>query len=183
MDESHATGVFGKNGMGLVESPSETTVAMGTFGKGCGSFGAYVACSNQFKDFLVNFCPGIIYTTALPPPVLGAIQAALTLIPHMVQERQLLLKKAASLRYELNQIGFDTGDSASQIVCIYTGTSDQALSLSQYLEENQIYAPAIRPPTVPDNTARIRLSLLATHRDSDIEHLLKTLRHWHGGKR
>ncbi len=182
MDEAHATGVFGNNGMGLVSKPSQTTVVMGTFGKGCGSYGAYIACSNQFRDFLVNFCPGIIYTTALPPAVLGSIQAALALIPSMVLERQLLLKTASSLKYDLDQIGFNTGSSASQIICIHTGSSELALSLSQYLEDNNIYAPAIRPPTVPENTARIRLSLLATHKDSDIEHLLQTLRHWYAKK-
>lgn len=179
VDEAHATGVFGENGMGLVHKPDRNTVVMGTFGKGCGSFGAYIACSSQLKDYLINFCSGIIYTTALPPPVLASIQAALELIPYMVLERQDLLKRASLLRAELQKIGFDTGQSNSPIICLNIGGNELALSLSHYLEENKIYARAIRPPTVPENTARIRLSLSAAHSNADIEHLIKTLKQWY----
>jgi len=179
IDEAHATGVFGKNGMGLVSNPEKTTVIMGTFGKGCGSFGAYIACSKPMRDFLVNYAAGFIYTTALPPAVLASIQAALEIIPQMVSQRQELLQTSARLRDEINQIGFNTGQSNSQIVSILLGDNELALSLSQYLEENKIYARAIRPPTVPENTARIRLSLSAIHSNLDIERLITVLRNWY----
>jgi 8-amino-7-oxononanoate synthase len=182
IDEAHATGVFGKNGMGFVHAPSSKNVVMGTFSKGVGSFGAYVACSSQFKDFLVNFCPGIIYTTALPPPVLGSIGAALELIPHMVPARQRLLKLAAWLKQEIRDTGFSTSYDQSQIVFIQVGKEDNALALSQYLSENKIYALAIRPPTVPENAAGIRLSLSAAHTDTQISHLVDTLKRWNNRK-
>lgn len=180
VDEAHATGLFGDNGMGLVHNPGQNTLIMGTFGKGCGSFGAYIACSNQLKDYLVNFCSGLIYTTALPPSVLAAIEAALEIIPHMVSERQSILDKAASLKAALTEIGFNTGESSSPIICLYVNDSSTALSLSEYLQENNIYARAVRPPTVPENTARIRISLSALHSNIDIEYLLTVLKNWHG---
>jgi 8-amino-7-oxononanoate synthase len=183
LDEAHATGVFGKNGMGLLDSPNERTIIMGTFGKGCGSFGAYIACSQTIKEYLINFCAGLIYTTALPPPVLASIQAALEIIPHMVSERQTLLKNAHFLKTELEKIGFDTGNTKSQIICLYLGSNELALSLCQYLEENHIYARAIRPPTVPVNTARVRLSLSLGHSNLEIEQLINTLKCWYANKR
>ena len=182
LDEAHATGVFGKNGMGLLDSPDERTIIMGTFGKGCGSFGAYIACSQTIKEYLINFCSGLIYTTALPPSVLASIQAALELIPSMVSERQQLLENARYLKNELERIGFDTGDTKSQIICLYLGSSELAVSLSEYLEKNDIYVRAIRPPTVPNNSARVRLSLSFVHSTLEIEHLITTLKYWHANK-
>jgi len=182
IDEAHATGVFGKNGMGLVSDPDETTVLMGTFGKGCGSFGAYIACSQPMRDFLINYAAGFIYTTALPPVVLASIQAALEIIPQMVSQRQELLQASAKLRDEIKQIGLDTGQSNSQIISILMGNNESALSLSTYLKQNKIYAKAIRPPTVPEGGARIRLSLSAIHSNLDIERLLTVLRNWYASK-
>ncbi len=183
LDEAHATGVFGNNGMGVLDSPDERTIIMGTFGKGCGSFGAYIACSQTIKEYLINFCAGLIYTTALPPAILASIQAALEIIPHMVSERQQLLENAHFLKTELEKIGFDTGDTKSQIICLYLGSNELALSLSQYLEQNDIYARAIRPPTVPNNTARVRLSLSLVHSTLEIEQLITTLKYWYANKR
>jgi 8-amino-7-oxononanoate synthase len=182
LDEAHATGVFGSNGMGLLSSPNNNTVVLGTFGKGCGSFGAYIACSTLLKEYLINFCAGLIYTTALPPSVLASIQAALELIPSMVDERQRLLNRSQLVKEELDSIGFETGKSASQIICLYLNENELATSLAQYLEENNIYARAIKPPTVPVDSARIRLSLSISHSDTDIEQLLSILKRWYANK-
>ena len=179
IDEAHATGVFGKNGMGLVNNPTAKTIIMGTFSKGGGSLGAYIACSEEIKNYLVNYCAGIIYSTALPPPVLASIQAALDLIPDMDIQRKTLLQQSAFLREELLKIGFNLGSSNSHIISLLIGDNKSALSLSRHLENNKIYAPAIRPPTVPENTARIRLSLTALHSNLDIEHLLTVLKEWY----
>ena len=97
----------------------------------------------------------------------------------MTLERQRLLDNAQYLKQALTQIGFNTGSSKSQIICLYLGQKELALSLSQYLQDRGIYARAIRPPTVPNNTARIRLSLSLSHSDSDIEHLISVLKEWY----
>jgi 8-amino-7-oxononanoate synthase len=180
IDEAHATGVFGNNGMGLVSNPDDKVLVMGTFGKGCGSFGAYIACSKACKDFLTNFCSGIIYTTALPPAVLGAVQAALELIPHLVTQRKCLLNNASMLRQELAGLGFSISPDPSQIIFLRTNDEQKALSLSRYLRENKIYAPAIRPPTVPVNASGLRFSLSAAHEQNDIEYLIGVLRQYRG---
>lgn len=178
VDEAHATGVFGPLGMGLTAGRSDVAIAMGTFGKAGGSFGAYVACSQQLRDFLINFCSGLIYSTALPPPVLGAIDAALDVIPTMERQRVELLSNAEHLRARLHQLGFDTGQSASQIIPIIVGSDSDTVNLAAYLESNGFFAPAIRPPTVPDGTARIRLSLTTQHTREQLERLCVLLRDW-----
>lgn len=178
IDEAHSTGVFGDNGMGLARGLGGDPLVMGTFGKGLGSFGAYVACSQETKDYLINFCPGFIYTTALPPAVLGAVDAGLDLVPSMGKERSYLQSLAKYVRTELKTLGFDVGASASQIVPIILGDDAYALSASQYLAQHHVFAPVIRPPTVPENTARLRLSLSTLHSDSHITKLLNTLKTW-----
>ena len=172
IDEAHATGVLGQNGMGLTVGQKGVAMSMGTFGKGCGSFGAYVACTESMRDYLINFCPGIIYTTALPPPVVGAIDAALDLIPTMDRQRAALLSLADDLRNKIRQLGFDTGTSSTHIIPVIAGGEQQAISLARYLEENSIFAPAIRPPTVPPNTARVRFSLSLAHERGHIDRLI-----------
>lgn len=181
IDEAHATGVFGEHGMGLFSTLKEARddcIAMGTFGKGAGSFGAYLTCTRLMKEFLINTVPGFIYTTALPPAIVGAIDAALDLIPSMQAEREQLLKSARKVRKELSLLGFSTGQSCSQIIPIMTGESEVALDLSAFLEQQGIFAPAIRYPTVPKGEARIRISLTTAHSEADLEYLLNTLEKW-----
>ncbi|MBS1953486.1 MAG: 8-amino-7-oxononanoate synthase [Cyanobacteria bacterium SZAS-4] len=178
IDEAHATGVLGAEGRGLCYDANGVDIAMGTFSKAFGSFGAYIACSNEMRHYLINFCAGLIYSTALPPPLLGAIDAALDLIPSMNEERARLLDKSETLRDQLNKLGFSTGNSKTQIIPIIVGTDAEALSLARYLEECAILAPAIRPPTVRDGEARVRVSLTAVHTDDHIEHLLSSLKRW-----
>lgn len=162
VDEAHATGVMGKRGMGLA-CGKKVDLAIGTFGKAGGSFGAYAACSKKLRDYLVNCCSGFIYTTALPPAVLGAIDAALDLIPGLDEERTRLRFHADRLRAALNGGGFNTGQSVTQIIPIILGDEARTVSVSGKLEENGILASAIRPPTVPPGASRVRLSLSAAH--------------------
>jgi len=178
LDEAHATGVLGHQGMGLSVGKNIHLV-MGTFGKALGSFGAYIACSKVMRDYLLNYCGGFIYSTGLPPPVLGAIDAALDLVATMDGERAHLHRLADKLRAELQKLGLDTGGSTTQIVPIIVGEDDQAVQLSRHLEDKGIFAPAIRPPTVPAGTARVRVSLSAAHTDEHLEHLLEAIRAWH----
>ena len=179
LDEAHATGVLGEFGMGMSAGKAGIDVAMGTFGKACGSFGAYIACSNTMKEYLVNFCAGLIYSTALPPAVLGAIDAALDVIPRMEKQRQLLLENADKLRTQLHKMGFATANSTTQIIPVMVDSDESAVKLAQYLQDGGIFAPAIRPPTVPDGCARVRLSLTVEHTYEHLNRLVQLLRNWH----
>lgn len=175
VDEAHATGVIGRQGMGLTAGKG-VDITIGTFGKALGSFGAYIACSNQIRDYLINCCAGFIYTTALPPAVVGAIDAALDLIPKMDAERQRLWQYADHFRNSLNALGYDTAASNSQIVPVIIGDEKETLALSSRLEENGFLATAIRPPTVPINQSRIRISLSATHSKEQVEALINVFK-------
>lgn len=178
VDEAHATGVLGQSGMGMCVGETGITAVMGTFGKALGSFGAYIACTQTLKDYLINFCSGLIYSTALPPAVLGAIDAALDVVPTMEKQRQVLLDNAEQFRAKLNHAGFDTGASSTQIIPVIVGSDDAALSLAQHLEDGGIFAPAIRPPTVPDDAARVRFSLSLLHSREHLERVLTLMRNW-----
>jgi 8-amino-7-oxononanoate synthase len=173
VDDAHATGILGEGGRGLSDGAD---IVVGTFSKAFGSFGAYVACAPIVREYLVNRCSGFIYSTALPPPVLGAIDAALDLVPGMDEARAHVANLATRFRARAHDIGFNTGASATQIVPLIAGTADAALSLSGKLREAGFWATAIRPPTVPQETARVRLAFTAAHEDADIDRLLDVLR-------
>ncbi|HEY9679683.1 MAG TPA: 8-amino-7-oxononanoate synthase [Drouetiella sp.] len=175
LDEAHATGVLGPEGRGLCFGKGTNGIVMGTFSKAMGSFGAYIACSKIMREYLVNFCSGLIYSTALPPAVLGSIDAALDVVPELESEREQLQSASEHVRVRLQAMGFATGRSTTQIIPIVIGEDDDALKLAQYLEENEILAPAIRPPTVLEGEARVRISLTAKHTPEQIHKLLATI--------
>ena len=175
IDEAHATGVLGPQGRGLAADQKDIDVVMGTFSKAMGSFGAYVACSQTMKDYFINHCGGFIYSTALPPPILGAIDAALDLVPYMDAERQKLSTFSTQLRAQLRSLSFDFGPSTSHIVPIITNTEEQTLHFEHKLKENAMIAMAIRPPTVPVNLCRIRIALSCNHKFSELDKLCNTL--------
>ncbi|AZY49825.1 8-amino-7-oxononanoate synthase [Bordetella avium] len=176
LDEAHATGVLGPSGMGLAGlAPGRVDLIMGTFSKALGGFGAYVAGSRALCDYLINHCSGLIYTTALPPPVLGAMDAALDLVPQMDAERRHLHANAQRLRQALACLGLDTAGSSTQIVPAIVGAADEALTLARRLEAAGLLAVAIRPPTVPEGSSRLRFALSAAHRDQDIDRLITAL--------
>jgi len=176
VDEAHATGVLGPRGAGLSASvPGGVDLVMGTFSKAMGSFGAYVAGSRLLCDYLVNTCGGFIYSTAPPPPVLGAIDAALDLVPTMGAERRKLVELGNQLRGGLAGAGFPASASSTQIVPVIAGEAQAALDLSRRLAERGMLAVAIRPPTVPRGTSRVRIALQATHEPQDIEQLLEAI--------
>ena len=172
VDEAHATGVLGAQGRGLAADCGGVDVVMGTLGKAFGAFGAYVAGSRALIDWLLNRCPGFIYTTALPPPVLGAVDAALDLIPGMDRERADLARNAQRLRDLLAQHHYDTLCSSTQIVPAVIGSAADALAVAQHLEDSGVLTVAIRPPTVPDGTSRLRLTLSAALGETEVQRLL-----------
>lgn len=176
VDEAHATGVFGADGFGMAaDYKGQIDVVMGTFGKALGSFGAYIACSFVLRDYLLQRCGGMIYSTALPPSILGTIEAALELLPHLQDARTYLLQKSARVRQGLKQQGWNIGASTTHIIPLLLGGEESATGLAHRLENKGILAPAIRPPTVPAGTSRLRLSLSAAHTADVLAHLLSAL--------
>lgn len=176
VDEAHATGVLGPQGKGLsAEVPGRIDLIMGTFSKALGSFGAYIAGSQVLIDYLTNAASGFVFTTAPPPAVLGAIDAALDVVPGMDAERAHLTALGGRLRAGLAAQGLDHGASSTQIVPAVIGAEEAALALSARLEAAGFLASAIRPPTVPPGTSRLRLALRASHSAGDIDALLAAL--------
>ncbi|MBF0444500.1 MAG: 8-amino-7-oxononanoate synthase [Magnetococcales bacterium] len=173
LDEAHAAGVLGPAGLGLATEHSEKAdLVMGTFSKGLGGFGAYCVCSGELKDFLVNHCSGFIFATALPPGVLGAMAAALDMLPLMGEARENLLAQGERLRGALVGAGLDVGNSSTQIVPVILGDNQRCVEVSRLLEKRGMLGIAIRPPAVPVGKSRLRLSLTANHSVDDIDQLI-----------
>lgn len=177
LDEAHATGVLGRQGFGLAAGATDdrASLVMGTFSKALGGFGAYVACSRRLREFLINRCSGLIYSTGLPPAVLGTMDAALDLVPTLEAERRHLLGLAERLRARFHEAGLDTGASTTQIVPVMLGDEERALEAARALEEAGLLGVAIRPPTVPPGTSRIRLALSAAHTVEEVDRLADAL--------
>lgn len=176
LDEAHATGVLGEGGFGLGKGMAGPgCLVMGTFSKALGGFGAYAACTKTLRDYLINRCPGLIYATALPPAVLGAMDAALDLVPTLEGERARLAAMAERFRIAMAAAGLDTGASSTQIVPVMLGAEERALGVARALEEEGLLGVAIRPPTVPPGSSRIRFAFSARHRDQDIDRLIEAV--------
>jgi 8-amino-7-oxononanoate synthase len=171
VDEAHATGALGRGGRGAVAEAGlsgEVDVIVGTLGKTLGSYGAYVCASAPIVDLLINVARPLIFSTALPPPVVGAGLAALTLLegqPGMVERLQ---RNGAVLREALGGHGLDVGASRTQIVPLVVGDARRATELCERALEDRVFAQAIRPPTVPEGTSRLRLSVMANHRMDEL---------------
>ena len=171
VDEAHATGVLGPGGRGVVSLfglEKRIPVVMGTLSKALGCFGAFVAGSPEFVAFLVNTSRSFIYTTALPHELAASALAALDVLnanpslPLKVQEN------ASYLRRHLNQLGYNTLNSQTQIIPVVIGDASRTLEMSSLLLREGILVSAIRPPTVPEGTCRIRLTVMATHTIEDL---------------
>ncbi|MBU4263635.1 MAG: 8-amino-7-oxononanoate synthase [Proteobacteria bacterium] len=161
VDEAHATGVFGKNGGGIIEEEGvagRVDLAMGTFGKALGSYGAYIASTKNMIDFLINRARTFIFSTGLPPAVIGASLGATRIIRREPELRRDLFAKVDCFKAALAEIGL-TSLGPSQIVPIMIGDSSRALHIAQSLRGQGIFATAVRPPTVPEGTARLRFSI------------------------
>ncbi len=172
VDEAHATGLYGENGSGLIEEyrvSDEVDIAMGTYGKALGSYGAYAAASREIIDFLVNKARTFIYSTALPPAVLGANLAALYLVKTEPFLRQDLQNRVAYFKKQLRKNGLKDDPGPSQIIPVMIGDSGRALMIAEYLQKSHFYVKAVRPPTVPEGTARLRFSITRYHEEEDLK--------------
>ena len=175
VDEAHATGVFGPSGAGVVGKLGLTeriSVQMGTLSKALGGFGAYVAGSRALREFLINRCRSFIFTTSLPPAVLAMAIAAIDLLYKEPQRRLALWHNARAMKEGLRKLGFSLGQGQSQILPLIVGDAEKCMTLSDKLLEKGLFVQGIRPPTVPPGTARLRITLMATHTH---EHLHEAL--------
>jgi 8-amino-7-oxononanoate synthase len=180
-DEAHATGVFGNRLCGCVEKfglEKCVDIKMGTLSKSFAGLGGFFAGSRLVRDFLVNKARSLIYSTALPQSVLAHDLASLRHIRAHPELGKSVLENSAKLRDAIRSLGFDTLKSESQIIPLVTGDEGQALGLSVFLSKQGINAPAIRPPTVPKGTSRIRFSVHAGLTYKDISHIIESLALW-----
>jgi len=178
VDEAHSGGVFGERGEGLTHAlglTGDVDIQMGTFSKAYGCYGAYVAGDRVLTDYLVNHSRSLIYTTALPPMVVRAVRHNWRLACGAAGARRELAAHAAAFRSALQALGFDTGASECHIVPLLVGGNEMTLRFSERLQERGIAAVAIRPPTVPEGTARIRFTLTAAHRPEDLQQAVWTI--------
>jgi glycine C-acetyltransferase/8-amino-7-oxononanoate synthase len=162
VDEAHATGLYGRQGGGLVQENNladRVDVVIGTFGKGLGSYGAYVAGSRILRDYMINRARSFIYSTGLPPAVIGASLAAVKLVRREPGLRRQLAGNVAYFKDCLIGAGMPGAPGPSQIIPIRVGESTQALGLADECRRMGLLVTAVRPPTVPEGSARIRLSV------------------------
>jgi len=172
IDEAHAVGVLGQGGAGLAAAlgvQDQIDVQMGTLSKALGSYGAYVAGSARLIELLINRARGFIYTTGLAPAMAAAAAAALDLIERQPERIRQLWDNAAFLKERLNDAGFTVMRTDTPILPVLIGSAQAALDLEQALLAHGVFVIAIRPPTVPPGTARLRVTPIATHSREDLE--------------
>lgn len=175
VDDTHSIGLQGSHGMGLSSLYPGIDFVVGTFSKACGSFGGFVGLSQLMKEYLINFCPNFMNATALPPAILGAIDGILQLIPDMGSEREELEQRCLWLRSKLKEIGFSTGQSYAHIIPLMIGSDREATELFDHLSNEGILTSLIKSPTVPPQTARLRIALNIHHKEEHLTKLLYTL--------
>ncbi|MGE7762777.1 8-amino-7-oxononanoate synthase [Peribacillus sp. NPDC097895] len=171
-DEAHGSGIYGKNGEGYANHlglQNKVDIQMGTFSKALGSFGAYVVGKKWLIDYLKNRMRGFIYSTALPPAILSSIKTAIELVQEEPERRTLLQTHSEYFRKELTNYGFNICGSQSQIVPIVIGENEKAMGFATRLQKEGIAGIAVRPPTVPENEARIRFTVTALHDKKDLD--------------
>lgn len=181
VDEAHGEGLFGPEGKGWVHAlglQNRVDLTLATFGKAYGCAGACVFGSQLLIDFLINHARSFIYSTALPPGAVAAMGAAVQVSVQEPWRRHLALELAEKLRRGLHQLGLHTLGSASQIVPVVLGSNQRALSASEFLALKGLRVAAIRPPTVPVGSARLRINLTAAHTTDHVQQLLEALAQW-----
>jgi 8-amino-7-oxononanoate synthase len=178
VDEAHATGAIGPGGRGAVAEAGlgdEVDVIVGTLGKALGSYGAYVCARREIVELLVNTARPFIFSTALPPSAIAAALAALELVEARPQRIDRLQRNAELMRRDLAAAGLDAGGSRTQILPLVVGNAEATMELCERALERGVFAQAIRPPTVPEGTSRLRLTVMASHREVELRRAAGTL--------
>ena len=172
VDDAHGFGVLGKDGNGIVSHfglEGKEIIQMGTLSKAVGALGGYIAGSRALIELLINRARGFIFTTGLPPGTLAAANAALDVMRSSPELRQRLFSHARRLKTALTDLGYTLLPSETQILPVVLGMPQQATSVAEALLAEGVFAPAIRPPAVPEGTSRLRVTVMATHTEAEIE--------------
>ncbi len=179
IDDAHGFGVLGEHGAGLLEqeqlTQNDVPILMATLGKGLGTAGAFVAGSHELIEYLIQTARTFIYTTAQPPAIAAATLTSLKLVQNEPWRRERLQQFIRQFRRGAEQLGLPLMKSQTAIQPILVGDSGKALQMAQTLEQQGILVTAIRPPTVPPHTARLRITLSAAHTTAEVDQLLETL--------
>jgi 8-amino-7-oxononanoate synthase len=178
VDDAHGLGALGPGGRGSVAAAGlsgKVDIVTGTLGKALGSYGAFVATTDELRRLLLNTARSFIFSTAPPPPAVGAAIAALELLSSRPGATEHLRRNGAVLRESLAAYGLDTGGSRTQIVPIIVGEPRLAVALCERCLDRGVFAQAIRPPTVPPGTSRLRLAVMANHREDDLRSAAKAI--------
>ena len=179
VDDAHGLGVTGKTGRGSLEhyglAQDDVPILMGTFGKAFGTFGAFVAGHDSLIETLIQKARSYIYTTALPPAVAAATRVSLQLVQEESWRREQLAMLIRRFRQGAQQLGLPLMESTSPVQPLLVGDTAQAVSISNQLLDEGVLISAIRPPTVPEGTARLRITLSAAHTEQHIDRLLDSL--------
>jgi glycine C-acetyltransferase/8-amino-7-oxononanoate synthase len=178
VDEAHGTGVFGKSGRGVLEHfnlNKEAEIIMGTLSKAIGSLGGFVSGNGDLINYLRNKARTFMYTTALPPAVCAASIMGIKLIQKDHSLRKSLWRNVHCVKERLKLLNLNVISSESPIIPIMIGDAKKAVEMSRFLFERGILIPAIRPPTVPIESSRLRITIMSTHAKNDLEKLLNAL--------
>ena len=181
VDDAHATGIIGENGKGTLSHfgiDDDNIIQMGTLSKALGCFGAFVACKNDLIEYLINMSRSFIYTTALPPSTACAAIEAIKIAKEGDVLRKKLFENVNYLRGKLLDMGFNIPNSETHIIPLVIGSAEKTLALSSYLFDNGVFIQAIRPPTVPKDTCRLRITPTALHTKDELEYLVSLLKNW-----
>jgi len=171
LDDAHGTGTLGAGGRGSAElhgAIDDVDVHMGTLGKSLGSFGAFVAGAAELRELLVNLSRSFIFSCALSPPQVEAARVALRLVRCEPWRREALQYNAELLRKTLAQRGISTWPSTTHILPVHLGDNARAMAVCEALLERGFFAQGIRYPSVPEGTARLRITPMATHTAEDV---------------
>ena len=178
VDDAHATGVLGPNGGGTGDHfglAEKIDVAMGTFGKALGGFGAFVAGDRNLRELLINCSRPFMFTTGLPPSVLAAGIAALEVVEEEPEMRARLWDNANLLRNGIEEMGFTLAGGETQIIPLLAGDASLAMEMSSLLREEGLFIQGIRPPSVPPGTSRLRITVSAAHTRGELAFALEAL--------
>jgi 8-amino-7-oxononanoate synthase len=178
VDDAHATGVLGPNGGGTGDHfglAEKIDIAMGTFGKALGGFGAFVAGDRSLREFLINCSRPFMFTTGLPPPVIASALAALAVVEEEPELRARLRDNANRLRQGITQLGFTVAGGETQIIPLLVGDVSLTMQMASLLLEEGVFIQGIRPPSVPQGTSRLRITVSAAHSPGEVAFALEAL--------